>query len=357
MAKRSLDFNEPQSTPKKKSKEATEQLMPLSPTDITSTDRDTTINGIIACLSPVRPSKYFDGELTDGNTIIRFVGFRKEQQRRLHSYCEQKQPITLKNCEVQLNKFNHQLEILLKNDTQIEMQFSVPDMKTVGSQEIQLNELSEQDEYDKVTIKAQVIKVNEPQKFGPGKLKQEVIIADSTATAKLMLWESDVNMLLETKSYQMRKLVVRSYLQKNYLSVPSTGSTIEETDYLENVIAEPESSSDDDEFLAAVTVAGVQQLEAIYTCINCKKGIPAALNETMATCDNCKTMQKMSTKRQTAKLFNDNSQQHIALRAHDDFLKAIAQTDGQINSEDLLFAPPFDIKYNKYHVITHPGNN
>ena len=74
-------------------------------------------------------------------------------------------------------------------------------MNTVGSQEIQLNELSEQDEYDKVTIKAQIIKVNEPKKFGPGNLKQDVIIADSTATAKLMLWESDVNMLLETKSY------------------------------------------------------------------------------------------------------------------------------------------------------------
>ena len=146
-----------------------------------------------------------------------------EQRRRLHSYCE---PITLKNCQVQLNKFNPQLEILLKNDTQVESS----DMNTVGSQEIQLNELSEQDEYDKVTIKAQIIKVNEPKKFGPGNLKQDVIIADSTATAKLMLWESDVNMLLETKSYQMSRKIVST---KKYLSVPSTGSTIEETDDLE----------------------------------------------------------------------------------------------------------------------------
>ena len=46
-----------------------------------------------------------------------------------------------------------------------------------------------------------------------------------------------------------------------------------DADNLENVIAESESSSDDEEFLAAVTVAGVQQLETIYTCINCKKGI------------------------------------------------------------------------------------
>ena len=58
----------------------------------------------------------------------------------------------------------------------------------------------------------------------------------------------------------------------------------------------------------------------------------------------------MTTKHHTAKLFIDNSQQHIALRAHDDFLNAITQTDGQINSEDLLFTQPFDIKY---HIITH----
>lgn len=35
--------------------------------------------------SPIKPSKYFDGDLTDGDGIIRFVGFSKEQCKHLHS--------------------------------------------------------------------------------------------------------------------------------------------------------------------------------------------------------------------------------------------------------------------------------
>ena len=41
------------------------------------------------------------------------------------------------------------------------------------------------------------MKVNEPQKVGMGKLKQEVILADSTATAMVTLWETDVTMLID----------------------------------------------------------------------------------------------------------------------------------------------------------------
>ena len=40
-------------------------------------------------------------------------------------------------------------------------------------------------------------------------MKQEVITADATAKAMLTLWEGDINMVKEAKSYQMNKLVVR----------------------------------------------------------------------------------------------------------------------------------------------------
>ena len=78
MAKRSLD-NLTQ-TPKKKFKELTPPPPPLSPAEITEPQTHATINGVIASVSPLKPSKYFDGELTDGDTIVRFVGFRKEQR-------------------------------------------------------------------------------------------------------------------------------------------------------------------------------------------------------------------------------------------------------------------------------------
>ena len=89
------------------------------------------------------------------------------------------------------------------------MEFSVPDLKTVGSKEIKLSQLPEQEEYDKVTVAAQVFKVNKPQTFGAGKIKQNITLADATGTATLTLWEGD--MLLQNKSYQTNRLVVRSY--------------------------------------------------------------------------------------------------------------------------------------------------
>ena len=100
MAKRSLDFSQQPPTPNKRSKKA-DNPIPLSAGKITAPDTNVTVNGIVACLSPLRPSKYFDGELTDGDTVIRFVGFRNEQRQMLHTFCEQKTPITLTNCQIQ----------------------------------------------------------------------------------------------------------------------------------------------------------------------------------------------------------------------------------------------------------------
>ena len=71
-------------------------------------------------------------------------------------------------------------------------------------------------------------------------------------------------------------------------------------------------------------------------------------------------MQKMSNPKLTAKLFieTENEQHRVTLRAYDEALKAIAQTKkNDITCEDLIFAPPFDVAYNKYHVITNVAHN
>ena len=73
----------------------------------------------------------------------------------------------------------------------------------------------------------------------------------------------------------------------------------------------------------------------------------------MTECDVCHTTQRMSNHRFTAKLFvQAASNQHVTLRAYHDAIMTIAQTDGDTKAEDLLFASPFDVAYNKYHVIT-----
>ena len=65
------------------------------------------------------------------------------------------------------------------------MQFKMQDSKTLGSEIIELKKLSQKEEYDKVTIRAQVVKLAEPAAVGRGLTKQEVTIADSTEAALL----------------------------------------------------------------------------------------------------------------------------------------------------------------------------
>jgi hypothetical protein len=69
-------------------------------------------------------------------------------------------------------------------------------------------------------------------------------------------------------------------------------------------------------------------------------------------CPNCETTQRVINNRYTAKIFITSTNGRIALRAYDKAIKSIVTKDNNIKCEDLLFAPPFNVKFNKYHVIT-----
>ena len=147
-------------------------------------------------LSPLQPSRYFHGELTDGDAIIRVV---KSKLEKLRPYCDYQLPVTLRDCVIQQNKMKGNLEILLKSHTRIEkstVSFEISDPKTAGSFVLQLDKLSSLAEYTRVTIRATVIRVHESQKVGEKKImKQDITIADPTATATITLWDKDVGVL------------------------------------------------------------------------------------------------------------------------------------------------------------------
>ena len=69
-----------------------------------------------------------------------------------------------------------------------------------------------------------------------GKCKQNAIIADTTGSATLTLWESDIGKLQEQESYHLIKLIVRIYQGQHYLSFPISGATIHHIDDLQDVI-------------------------------------------------------------------------------------------------------------------------
>ena len=319
---------------------------PLSPSTIQSPNTNATVHALIASLSPIKPSRYFDGELTDGDSVIRVVGFDKHHREKLHSFSDENVPITLKNCQIQLNRFKNKLEIVLKSTTTIErspVHFEVTDFKTVGSPLIPLSDLEKMEEYDRVTVRAKVIKVNEPQPVGTGKLKQDVIIADATAKSSVTLWESNVNVMQPQNSYQLNRVLVRIFMGKHHLSIPTAGSTIEEISDVENTAIDTDGSEDEEEILESVTIVGVQNLQTVFMCMNCKKHVTPT-GEHTGSCDSCNTMQMLCNTKMSAKLFvrPQGTQIPISLKVYGEMLKQIVPKE-KITSNNLLFAPHFDL--------------
>ena len=92
-----------------------------------------------------------------------------------------------------------------------------------------VTELSQMQQFQKVNLEIRVIKVNPPVTLVGGKQKQEVVIADSTRTSKLTLWEDDIDSLKENLCYALQQVLVRQFKDSpKYLSKQKSGSSVEE---------------------------------------------------------------------------------------------------------------------------------
>ena len=132
-------------------------------------------------------------------------------------------------------------------------------------------------------------------------------------------------------------------------SIESKYTAIEEIEDLENVSTYTEDRVNN---LQSVSIIGVTTLETTFICINCKKTLPCDPSETTTNCENCETKQKLRSHKTSAKVFIEDSTGHQhALRAYTEILSHIVH-GSPITPEALLDAPPFNVAYNEYHVIT-----
>ena len=351
MTKRSPSQTELPKTPPTK---VTKDQPLLSPSKITSVDEHATVTGLLASLSPIKPSRYFDAELTDGESLIRLVGFDKAKQRQLQPFSEDKLPVTLKDCLIQRNKYNDNLEIVIKPYTKIEesqMKFEVHDLKTAGSPVISLSQLNDLHEHERVTVRVTIVKVYDVQKVGT-KTKQDVLVADTTGKATITLWEADINSLQEERSYQLSRLEIREFMGKKRLSFPPASKSIDEISDIESIECNP-SSDEDEEQLHTVTVSAIKDLESVYRCINCNKNMEPSASQ-IITCQICHSTQKLPEPQLAAKLIVHTKASKLTLKANDRVLREIAQSQSDtITPHDILFAPAFTCCYNRYNIITN----
>lgn len=185
-----------------------------------------------------------------------------------------------------------------------------------------------------------VAKVHSPTTVAH-KQKQDVNVVDSSESAAVTLWGSDINSLKANKSYQLNRLKVRSYLGKKYFSFPSSVSK-DDIDYLEDNVDYITSSDEKELTLTRAKAVGVRDFEAVYRCSGCKRnGSVTKKTAKTAVCDACTTVQRLPKAKYTRRLVLESKEKNIILKASDQI------RSDTVTEKGILYAPPFDVSYNK----------
>ena len=102
-----------------------------------------------------------------------------------------------------------------------------------------------------------------------GKLKQDVSVADDSGTARVSVWELNVNTLVTHGSYWLENFMVREFQGTKYLTMAKEGSDIITIDDI-GAVAEKPDKEDELWVIKNVTVAGVPYFDTYKSCLQCK---------------------------------------------------------------------------------------
>jgi ssDNA-binding replication factor A large subunit len=89
----------------------------------------------------------------------------------------------------------------------------------------QISQISKMANFDLVNVEVKVSQVNPPCTVPTGKLKQDLIVADSTGTIKLTIWGNEVGKYEIDSSYQLQQMSIRTYNGYKYLNFPKEGGS------------------------------------------------------------------------------------------------------------------------------------
>ena len=325
-------------------------------TAITSPNKAAKVHGLVTKLSPMKSSSrnpkymYFDGQLDDGTASMRVFGFNNDARRKMATHHREKNPIVLDNCQIQKSKFGESMEVFVDvttNITESPKQFTSVDI-SADTTIITLNQLPVLTKFQTVTVSVKVLKAKERTEVKCGLWKQDVTVSDPSGTACLTLWQYDIGILDEGKSYKLHDVRVHSFCNTNYLSPPKTGFSFSP---IEDTGEDADAPEHQRNVIDNAVVASVSNLTRGSFCIspNCH-GKVTPTNGLIGSCTICSAAQRMDKCVSATLLISPGGQTHLHLQASFQMMKAIADdikddsSDGEI-VESILMASPFTLTF------------
>ena len=137
-----------------------------------------------------------------------------------------KQPKQCQHCTyTQVKTTQPQMEILVSKYTEVETSDKVFDVDSVAATSgkaagkvITLSELDELVQFQRVMVEVKAIRVDEVMEILGGKEKQDILVGDSSGTARFTVWEGEIGKVGKGCSYRLSSIMVWEFRGKKFLS-------------------------------------------------------------------------------------------------------------------------------------------
>ena len=134
---------------------------------------------------------------------------------------------------------------------------------------ITLDTLQQRELFQKVTADIKVYEVKDPVTIS-NKSMQDVLIADKSSTARVTLWEENVGIMQQGRSYTLKNFVVRVFQSVKYLTMGGEGAELIPIKDIGAVALQSDSSDPDCEAVLHHVSIVVLHLDTVRACLNCK---------------------------------------------------------------------------------------
>ena len=247
--------------------------------------------------------KYFNCIVQCEDKPVRAVCFSPEKRSELQAVAKSRSPIKLKNYkrasndseDLTITKFT-KISTLEKNE--VNFLFSEEISSASTGKSVSISSIPKLATEQLIQIKGKVMKMSgvkvQSTRFGQVK-KRDVIVADQTATVKVVLWGEYVNCLQLNETYTLKNVRVKSTKYGQYLNSPKNEgfSALDATPYSIPVV-EYEDEIDTTSSVNG-TIIGVEQASKHIGCNGCTKRSVEIVAPKKAICQSCKLQQLPST--------------------------------------------------------------
>ena len=205
-------------------------------------------------------------------------------------------------------------------------------------------------------MEVKVQTVSEPKHIPSKKLSvQELAVADSSGALRLSIWEDEIGLMEQAKSYRIEGATIREYDGQRFLSTSPKKSNIAPIEDIgpvdKTLTVQLGESSKPLSNVKDVRVKGIDKFNTYPICFKskCQGKVKHDDNdEEVGECVRCGAMQAISAEQTgvTATLCLQAQSGHvIKLRAFDHVLKAITEVSGPITPKSLLKVRHFTVQH------------